>query len=742
MNLRENTEGENLDLEELYRQVYLKRNIAIEHEQKGDICQAISTYQSILRIVEQNSRIFKKLPIWYSKKSEKQMTEMVKMYCSHAESKISVLRVFLKTDSELFASIVNDNHINKDLTPNFQLSKSTDHVLKDDNKYSSCSKKIYRTLSFQKQNDIFEHSLRMSNSSKSFFFDNIFKGKILRRGSSKEHLLQTRRASQPRQFPQTLRQTKTSSHTQNSAGKAALYAWNSGANSNIHSPKTNETNGNSFQHLNDSTIQPCSSLFSTSCRKSLHNFNTSKTFSFQEELQSNNHISNSQCIKNNIFDELSNPTLKQQTLFHKPSISIPFMSIYAPDSDASNTKNISHTPHKNISSTLAQKSIQNSLTSTSPNLIKKNIHEACKEQYINANVIKNQKYQDEITYIPDALKNISLESQNTDIKIDINRKEETREQRAINSLKGTIDENLLQAIVNDIVIKGDEVSWEDIAGLEEAKKALKETVIYPLLRPDLFNGLREPATGVLLFGPPGTGKTMLAKAAAAQAKSTFFSISASSLTSKFLGESEKLVRALFALAKELSPSIIFVDEIDAILSSRREDGNEHEASRRLKTEFLIQWSSLAKAVVSKEKTEPISRVLVLAATNIPWAIDEAARRRFVRRQYIPLPERNTRMQQVLHLLKYQTHTLSNEDIENLVDITEGYSGSDITALTKDAAMGPLRSLGEALLTTRQDLIRPISLDDFKASLRLIRPSVSKKGLIEFEKFNREFGIQN
>ena len=207
--------------------------------------------------------------------------------------------------------------------------------------------------------------------------------------------------------------------------------------------------------------------------------------------------------------------------------------------------------------------------------------------------------------------------------------------------------------------------------MEEAKTSLKETVIYPFLRPDLFSGLREPARGMLLFGPPGTGKTMLARAVATQAKSTFFSVSASTLVSKFLGESEKLVKALFALAKALSPSIIFVDEIDSLLSSRSGGDNENEASRRLKTEFFIQWSSLASAAAARDDSAS-PRVLVLAATNLPWAIDDAARRRFVLRQYIPLPEPETRRIQFKSLLSKQHHTLSDEQLEQLVDLTEGF----------------------------------------------------------------------
>ncbi|KAF7125179.1 hypothetical protein CNMCM5793_001288 [Aspergillus hiratsukae] len=333
----------------------------------------------------------------------------------------------------------------------------------------------------------------------------------------------------------------------------------------------------------------------------------------------------------------------------------------------------------------------------------------------------------------------------------------------MNKLPKGIDPNAARQILNDIVVRGDEVHWDDIAGLEAAKKALKEAVVYPFLRPDLFSGLREPARGMLLFGPPGTGKTMLARAVATESKSTFFSVSASTLTSKWHGESEKLVRALFGLAKALAPSIIFVDEIDSLLSSRS-SGTEHEASRRSKTEFLIQWSDLQRAAAGREPStkrsggDP-SRVLVLAATNMPWDIDEAARRRFVRRQYIPLPEHHVRDQQVRKLLSHQKHELDDEDIEVLVHVTEGnsiiipiplstitnenkntgFSGSDITALAKDAAMGPLRNLGEALLHTPMDQIRPIRFQDFEASLNSIRPSVSPDGLREYEEWATKFG---
>ncbi|KAJ3152569.1 hypothetical protein HDU89_001262 [Geranomyces variabilis] len=298
-----------------------------------------------------------------------------------------------------------------------------------------------------------------------------------------------------------------------------------------------------------------------------------------------------------------------------------------------------------------------------------------------------------------------------------------------NSFKN-VDKTMADRILNEVVMDKTNVSWDDIVGLNSAKAALHEIVILPTLRPELFTGLRAPAKGVLLFGPPGTGKTMLAKAVANESQATFFAISASTLTSKFVGEGEKLVRTLFQMARQLQPAVIFIDEIDSIMTERSE--SEHEASRRLKTEFLLQFDGLG--------TNSEDRLLVLAATNRPQELDEAALRRLVKRIYIPLPEPATRAALIDHLLTGQKHGLSRPDIAQLLRLTEGYSGSDITALAREASLGPIRDLGpEKLLSVAADALRSIQLRDFAAALKIIRPSVSPASLKAYEEWNSRYG---
>ncbi|CAF0844408.1 unnamed protein product [Adineta steineri] len=293
-----------------------------------------------------------------------------------------------------------------------------------------------------------------------------------------------------------------------------------------------------------------------------------------------------------------------------------------------------------------------------------------------------------------------------------------------------VDPQLILYILDEVIENSPHVKFDDIGGQESAKRALEEAVILPVLRPEMFTGLRAPVRGILLFGPPGNGKTMLAKAVASEAKARFFNISASSLTSKYVGEGEKLVRALFAAARELQPSIIFIDEVDSLLSERKE--SEHDAMRRLKTEFLVQFDGV--------QTNSDDRILVLAATNRPFELDDAALRRFPRRIYIQLPDSRTRKHLLKHLLNKQDHSLTSSDFEWISHETHSYSGSDLTALAKDAAMGPVRELRvDELKKLSVSRIRPISRQDFVQSLRKIRPSVTPSTLDKYIQWNRSFG---
>jgi SpoVK/Ycf46/Vps4 family AAA+-type ATPase len=188
----------------------------------------------------------------------------------------------------------------------------------------------------------------------------------------------------------------------------------------------------------------------------------------------------------------------------------------------------------------------------------------------------------------------------------------------------------VEIVCNEVLEDAPTVAWSDIAGQDAAKAAVQELAVWPMQNPALFVGARAPPRGLLLFGPPGTGKTLLGRAVASNVDASFFSISASSLTSKWVGEGEKLVRALFAVAAALAPSVVFIDEVDSLLTARGGDG-EHEASRRLKTELLVQMEGCGGG--GNEK----GRILVIGATNRPEELDEAARRRLPKQLYVPLP---------------------------------------------------------------------------------------------------------
>ncbi|CAJ1935765.1 unnamed protein product [Sphenostylis stenocarpa] len=298
---------------------------------------------------------------------------------------------------------------------------------------------------------------------------------------------------------------------------------------------------------------------------------------------------------------------------------------------------------------------------------------------------------------------------------------------------------LAESLSRDIIRGSPDVKWESIKGLENAKRLLKEAVVMPIKYPKYFTGLLSPWKGILLFGPPGTGKTMLAKAVATECKTTFFNISASSVKLFWTaGDSEKLVKVLFELARHHAPSTIFLDEIDAIISQRGEARSEHEASRRLKTELLVQMDGLTR-------TEEL--VFVLAATNLPWELDAAMLRRLEKRILVPLPEPVARRAMFEELLSQQP---DDEPIpyDLLVDQTEGYSGSDIRLLCKETAMQPLRRLMSQLEQRQEEVVPeeelpkvgPIRAEDIETALRNTRPSAHLHAH-KYDKFNADYGSQ-
>lgn len=240
------------------------------------------------------------------------------------------------------------------------------------------------------------------------------------------------------------------------------------------------------------------------------------------------------------------------------------------------------------------------------------------------------------------------------------------------------------ALAGAILSEKPNVSWDDIAGLETAKDALKEAVILPVKFPQLFTGNRKPTLGILLYGPPGTGKSFLAKAVATEANLTFFSVSSSDLVSKWMGESERLVKQLFTMARENKPAIIFIDEVDALCGPRGE--GESEASRRIKTELLVQMNGVGN---------DSNGVLVLGATNIPWQLDAAVRRRFERRIYIALPDVEARKRMFELNIGSVACECSPQDLRVLAEMTDGYSGHDIAVVVRDALMQPIRKIQQA-----------------------------------------------
>ncbi|XP_064131358.1 katanin p60 ATPase-containing subunit A-like 1 isoform X2 [Loxodonta africana] len=260
---------------------------------------------------------------------------------------------------------------------------------------------------------------------------------------------------------------------------------------------------------------------------------------------------------------------------------------------------------------------------------------------------------------------------------------------------GGYDKDLVDALERDIVSRNPGIHWDDIADLEEAKKLLREAVVLPMWMPDFFKGIRRPWKGVLMVGPPGTGKTMLAKAVATECGTTFFNVSSSTLTSKYRGESEKLVRLLFEMARFYAPTTIFIDEIDSICS-RRGTSDEHEASRRVKSELLIQMDAKGRA-------------------------------------------------ELLKISLREVELDPDIQLEDIAEKIEGYSGADITNVCRDASLMAMRrringlSPEEIRALSKEELQMPVTKGDFELALKKIAKSVSAADLEKYEKWMVEFG---
>ncbi|OQR75957.1 vacuolar protein sorting-associated protein 4B-like [Tropilaelaps mercedesae] len=326
---------------------------------------------------------------------------------------------------------------------------------------------------------------------------------------------------------------------------------------------------------------------------------------------------------------------------------------------------------------------------------------------------------------------------------------------------------LMSQLEGAIMTERPNIKWSDVAGLESAKEALKEAVILPIKFPHMFTGKRKPWRGILLFGPPGTGKSYLAKAVATEAQnSAMLSVSSSHLVSKWLGESEKLVKSLFEMARAQAPAIIFIDEIDSLCSTRSE--NEADATRRIKTEFLVQMQGV---------NNDNDGILVLGATNIPWGLDPAIRRRFQKRIYIPLPEAPARTAMFKIHIGDTPNSLQEEDFRTLGLISEGYSGADISVVVQDALMQPVRKVQTAThfkkvsAPSRVDpnvmvhdywtpcspgdrgakemtwtdlqgdkLFEPtLTMDDLQLSMTQTKPTVNEADLVKHKQFMNDFG---
>lgn len=283
-----------------------------------------------------------------------------------------------------------------------------------------------------------------------------------------------------------------------------------------------------------------------------------------------------------------------------------------------------------------------------------------------------------------------------------------------------------------IVLQKPDVNWDGIGGLDEAKQNIREAIIMPFVqeKPDY---VKSPRT-ILLYGPPGSGKTMLAKASSNTLDATFFEARMPTLLSKYFGESQKLINALFAKAKEKQPSLIFIDELDSVAMNR--DSDIDESTRRVLSQLLTEIEGF--------NTKKDERMLIMGATNKPWDLDDAVISRFQKRIYVPLP--GDRARRAILQIHLEGADLEKIEMNSVVERTRGFSGRDLASICQEAITNMVREQNPSIekltvkeLETYSLKYRPMEGKDFDNAFEKVKPSTSLKEIEKYEDWKKEYG---